>query len=137
MNKCIFCQIVKGQAPVSIIAETKLSLAFLDLTQLNPGHVLVIPKFHYTDIYHIPESILKEVITTVKYVGILLKKNLNIYDLSIWQSNGKYAGQEIMHLHFHLLPRNNYNELKGLYTHKPSSPSREKLDLLAKKIRGE
>ncbi|KQC13446.1 MAG: hypothetical protein APR63_00550 [Desulfuromonas sp. SDB] len=137
MNQCVFCQIVEGRSPVSIIMETGKTLAFLDLTQLNPGHVLVIPKQHYVDIYDIPELILQEVICTVKKTSTLLRENLKVYDLSIWQSSGKLAGQEIMHFHFHLLPRNNSSEVKSLYSKKPFYPSRDNLDQLASKIRGE
>lgn len=133
---CIFCDIVSGKAPASVVLEDDHTLAFMNLNQLNDGHVLIIPKQHFVDVFDIPEQDLCHVIQTVKKVSHLLKTNLGIADLSIWQSNGMKAGQEVWHLHYHVLPRVQEDELRGFYSHTPKRPYRQELDQIAAKIIG-
>ena len=105
MNECIFCKIVKGEIPSSKIYENDKVLAFLDIGPVNKGHTLVIPKEHYTNIYDIPEDILKEVVTAAKKISKAIKKGVNADGININQSNDSSAGQVVMHIHFHIIPR--------------------------------
>jgi histidine triad (HIT) family protein len=102
---CIFCKIVEKKLPAYRIYEDDISLAFLDIAPVNPGHTLVIPKNHYANLEEIPEEELKELIATVKIVGLMLKDNLGIPGYNLIVNNDPVAGQEIAHLHFHLVPR--------------------------------
>jgi histidine triad (HIT) family protein len=104
-QKCIFCKIVAKQAPSSLIYEDNSVMAFLDIRPLNRGHALIIPKAHYVDIFDIPEADLKEVHAIAKRVALAVKKATNADGISVIQQNGKAAGQDIFHLHVHVVPR--------------------------------
>ncbi len=101
---CIFCKIAKKQTPVKIVYENDNFLAFLDMNQKTSGHTLIIPKKHFINIIDLPESLGSELLDAIKRVAeIRLKEGAEGFN--IMQNNGKFAGQVIMHAHFHLLPR--------------------------------
>jgi histidine triad (HIT) family protein len=132
-ESCIFCKIVHKQAPASIIYEDKFVMVFLDIRPLTMGHALVIPKAHYVDIFEIPQNGLSQVHIIAKKVSFAIEKATDADGISIIQQNGKAAGQDIFHLHIHIVPRFEgqklppFNELREV--------ERAKLDVLAKKIR--
>jgi histidine triad (HIT) family protein len=104
-DSCVFCKIVAKQAPASIICEDSLVMAFLDIRPLNRGHTLVIPKAHYYDIFDIPEDLLGQVHAISRRISLAIRKATNADGISIIQQNGKAAGQDIFHLHVHVVPR--------------------------------
>lgn len=132
-KSCIFCKIVHKQAPASIIYEDETVIVFLDLRPLNMGHTLVIPKAHYVDIFDTPEKDLSQVHKIAKIVSCAIKKSTEADGISIIQQNGKAAGQDILHIHVHVVPRFEgqklppFSELKEV--------ERAKLDAMAKKIK--
>jgi histidine triad (HIT) family protein len=80
-------------------------MAFLDIRPLNLGHTQVIPKAHYVDIFGIPQELLCQVHATAQLVAPAVKKASAADGVSIIQQNGKAAGQDIFHLHVHVVPR--------------------------------
>ncbi len=102
---CIFCQIIKKEIPAKIILENDLAMAFLDIKPVHPGHSLVIPKKHFSTIEEIPEEYLIAVALMMKKVAKKIKDNLGYEGYNIQLNNDKIAGQEIAHLHFHIIPR--------------------------------
>jgi histidine triad (HIT) family protein len=132
-ESCIFCKIVQKQAPASIIYENDTILVFLDIRPLNMGHTLIIPKDHYIDIFDIPENELSQIHKAAKPVSIAIKKATEADGISIIQQNGKAAGQDIFHIHVHVVPRfegqklPHFSELKEV--------ERAKLDAMAKIIK--
>jgi histidine triad (HIT) family protein len=131
-QSCIFCKIVAKQAPASVIYEDKAVLVFLDIRPLNLGHTLVIPKEHFVDIFDIPKTLLSQVYIAAQHVSPAIKKATNADGISIIQQNGAAAGQDIFHLHVHVVPRferqklPRFSELKEV--------ERPKLDEVAEKI---
>ncbi len=105
MEKCLFCQIVRGEIPCHKVYEDEKTLAFLDIAPVNPGHTLVIPKEHFASLEDIPSEELSFVIQAVKKVGAALKQALGVEGYNVQVNNGAIAGQVINHLHFHLIPR--------------------------------
>lgn len=105
MDDCIFCKIVKGDIPSEKIYENDLILAFLDISPINFGHTLVIPKNHYVNIYETPENVLSEMIKVVKRIAVVLKNTLGSDGLNIGMNNDVAAGQVVMHAHIHVIPR--------------------------------
>ena len=95
--------------------------------------MLVIPKKHYVDIFDIPEDQLSKVHTVAKQVSIAIKKATNADGVSIIQQNGKAAGQDIFHLHVHVVPRFEGQKLPSFSALKEAE--RAKLDDMAKKIK--
>jgi len=102
---CIFCQIVSGEIPSYKVYEDEKTLAFLDIRPVNPGHTLVIPKAHYKNLEEIPEAELSETVVVVKKIGRLLKEKLDVAGYNVFENNDPVAGQEVSHLHFHIVPR--------------------------------
>ncbi len=100
---CIFCKIIQGEIPAKIINETKKSLAFLDAFPLTRGHTLVIPKKHYEKIQDMSIEDNSDLFETVHKVSAKVDKITNATLIAI--HNGKQSGQEIPHLHVHLIPR--------------------------------
>jgi histidine triad (HIT) family protein len=100
---CIFCKIVKGEIKARIITETKKSLAFLDAFPVAKGHALVIPKSHYEKIQDMPPDVNEDVFDTVHKVVTKVDRLTGSTLVAI--HNGKGAGQEIPHVHIHLIPR--------------------------------
>ncbi len=100
---CIFCKIIQGEIPAKIINETKKSLAFLDAFPLTRGHTLVIPKKHYEKIQDMSTEDNSDLFETVHKVSAKVDKITNATLIAI--HNGKQSGQEIPHLHVHLIPR--------------------------------
>lgn len=100
---CIFCKIVNGDIPAKIIAETNKSLAFMDAFPLTKGHSLVVTKNHYEKIQDIPPEENAELFETVRRVISKIDKFTNATLMAV--HNGKESGQEIPHVHVHLIPR--------------------------------
>jgi histidine triad (HIT) family protein len=124
---------VRKQAPASIIYEDETVMAFLDIRPLNEGHTLVIPKKHYVDIFDIPEDQLSKVHKVAKQVSTAVKKATNADGISIIQQNSRAAGQDIFHLHVHVVPRFEGQKLPSFSALK--EVDRAKLEGMAKKIK--
>jgi len=132
---CIFCKIVRKQAQASIIYEDETVMAFLDIRPLNLRHTLVIPKKHYVDIFDTPDNVLSDVHTLSKKISYAVKKASNADGISIIHQNGKAAGQDIFHLHVHVVPRFEGQKMPGFS--ELQEVERNKLDNIAKKIKQE
>jgi len=102
---CVFCRIVSGQLPAAKIIETEKVLVFLDNAPVNYGHLLVIPKQHVSTLEEINAALLQEVIVKVKEGGALLKNKLGYVGYNVVLNNDPIAGQEVPHLHWHIIPR--------------------------------
>jgi histidine triad (HIT) family protein len=100
---CIFCKIVKREIPAKIIGETEKSLAFIDAFPLTKGHSLVIPKNHYEKMQDISAEDNADLFETVRKIISKVDKISNATLLAV--HNGKESGQEIPHVHVHLIPR--------------------------------
>lgn len=104
MEDCIFCKIVKGEIPSYTIYEDELVKVFLDVNPNTNGHMLIIPKEHYKDLFELPEEIINHSVKLVKEkLYPLVKEKLNCDGLTFSQNNG--YGQEVKHYHIHVIPR--------------------------------
>jgi len=100
---CIFCKIVSGDIPTKVIVETEHSIAFLDAFPLTKGHTLIIPKHHHEKIQNMPPEENSDLFSTMHKVISKVDKLTGATLIAI--HNGKEAGQEIPHVHVHLVPR--------------------------------
>ncbi len=100
---CIFCRIANGEIPTKIITETNHSIAFLDAFPLTKGHTLVIPKKHHEKIQNMSSEENIDLFSTVHSVISKIDKLTGATLMAV--HNGKEAGQEIPHVHVHLVPR--------------------------------
>ena len=104
-STCIFCSIVRGDIPASVVYEDEQVLAFLDIEPIQKGHVLVIPKLHITNLFDVPEGLYGPLFRAAQLVARAQKKGLGADGVNLLQNNGSAAGQVIDHVHLHLIPR--------------------------------
>lgn len=100
---CLFCEIIKGNIPSNTIYEDDVVKVFLDINPNTNGHCLVIPKKHVVTINEVDDELMIHILKVIKDIHKLYKEKLNIEGLTITQNND--LGQEVKHLHFHLIPR--------------------------------
>jgi len=133
MSDCVFCKIVAGQIPSTRVYEDEHSLAFMDIGQVNPGHVLVAVKKHADNIYALDDAQAAAVARAGVRVARAIRDAFKPEGLSVYQANGKAAGQTVFHYHIHLLPRHAGDGMELTWPVK--NPPREKLEDYAAKIR--
>ena len=108
---CVFCKIVNKEIPATIVYEDDLSIAILDINPLTKGHTLVMPKEHYEDLLDCPKELLKHLIEVSQIVANKIINDNDAKGINLVQNSKVEAGQEVFHLHFHLIPRYHENEL--------------------------
>ena len=102
---CIFCKIIRGEIPSTVIFEDEVCMAFMDIFPISEGHCLLIPKTHYTNLLDADPKVLEHLITKL---SLLDRKVASVFEgagIMNTVANGKHAGQEVPHLHFHVIPR--------------------------------
>jgi histidine triad (HIT) family protein len=133
MTDCVFCRIVARQIPATVVHEDEYTLAFMDLGQVNPGHVLVAVKAHAENLYALQDVQAAAVMRAAARVARAIRDAFAPEGLSVYQANGKAAGQTVFHYHVHLVPR---HEGDGMALSWPvKNPPRDKLEAYAAKIR--
>ncbi len=104
-DDCIFCKIVAGEIPSHKVYESDSVLAFLDIHPVNPGHTLVIPKKHASNIFEISSEDWASVSEAVHKLAGSIKSATTADGVNISMSNGEHAGQTVHHAHLHIIPR--------------------------------
>ncbi len=105
MADCVFCKIMKKEIPSHIIYEDDIVFAILDICPVSKGHVLVIPKKHYENIFETPDEVLAHVNIICKKMALKLKDKFQLDGVNIMNSSGEAAQQTVFHLHYHVVPR--------------------------------
>ena len=135
LSDCIFCKIVSKEIPTKILVETESCIGFLDAFPLAKGHALVIPKRHYEKLQDLPININTEVFSTVH--SLISKVDSLTGATLVAVHNGKQSGQEIPHLHVHLIPRSNDDSagaVHSMFSKKPDL-SESEIEELCDKLR--
>ena len=101
----IFTKIIQGEIPCEKIIETDSEIAFLDIMPCAEGHTLVIPKLEVKRLEDLPESEALSLMLTMKHVAKAVSAAFDGIDYNLILNNGANAGQEVEHVHFHVLPR--------------------------------
>src|SRR5436309_3089043 len=134
MKDCIFCEIVSGGAPASVLYEDGKNMALMTISPVNPGHVLVIPKKHLPSLAGIEEKAGMNLFKiTLRVADAIRESGLRCEGINLFLADGE-PQQEILHLHMHVIPRFQGDRFR-IPTDKSSKPSREELDKTADKIR--
>jgi histidine triad (HIT) family protein len=102
---CVFCEVVRGDAPSWRVYEDEAAYAFLNIFPASEWHTLVVPKAHHVDVFDTPVEELVAVTRAVKHVVDLYQRVLRITDVQIINSSGAQAQQDVFHVHFHIVPR--------------------------------
>jgi histidine triad (HIT) family protein len=105
-NDCLFCKIVAGEIPAVKVLEDDVCLAFMDIGPLADGHVLLIPKTHAVTLDELPAD---QAGAMLRHLPALVKAVQTVtacQGVNVLQNNGPAAHQQVMHVHFHVIPRN-------------------------------
>ena len=133
MADCIFCKIIAGEIPSSKLYEDDQVIAFLDISQVTPGHTLVVPKQHFRNLLEMDADSASQLFARVPDIARKVMKATGAKGMNILNNNEEIAGQTVFHTHVHLAPR--YEETDGLQisfeAHEPDFPA---LAQLAEKI---
>jgi histidine triad (HIT) family protein len=134
---CIFCAIVRGDAPATFLQQDELVVAFMDIRPVQPGHLLVVPRAHATLIAELDDQILARLWSVAIDLNRALRASaLPVEAVSIYVADGDAAGQEVAHVHIHLIPRRAHD---GFGFRFPAGygiePGRAELEAIATQIR--
>ena len=111
MEDCIFCKIISGEIPSAKVYEDDAVYVFLDITQVTPGHTLVIPKKHVRDIFSYDDKLASTLFERIPKIARAIQKAFpECKGLNIIQNNGEVAYQSVFHSHIHLIPRYSNND---------------------------
>lgn len=105
MTDCVFCRIIAGELPAYKVYENDQVLAFLDITPINPGHILIAPKEHYQNLLDLPLEIAGQMLAVIKKIAPAVLKGTGAIAFNLGLNNGRGAGQAVDHVHWHLMPR--------------------------------
>ncbi|NMA42360.1 MAG: HIT family protein [Oligosphaeraceae bacterium] len=105
INDCVFCRIIRSELPSTRLYEDDLVLAFLDIAPFNPGHCLVIPKQHHHSITTLPTEYQGRIMSVASKLGAAVVRSLEADAFNLLLNNGTCAGQEVPHVHLHVIPR--------------------------------
>jgi len=131
------CAILAGGLPASIVCEDADAVAFMDLRQHVPGHVLVVPRRHVETIFDLDGDTAAALMRMAVRVAQAAGRAFAPAGLNLWQSNGHAGGQEVPHVHLHVQPRQVGDGLLRVYPGRvPAPEARERLETLARQLRG-
>ncbi|MHA2361537.1 MAG: HIT family protein [Candidatus Thorarchaeota archaeon] len=132
-DDCIFCKIVRGEIPSSIIFEDDVCIAFMDVFPISEGHCLVIPKQHFVNMLDVDLHLARRVAELDRKVHKVFGQ-IGILNAV---ANGPEARQEVPHLHFHIIPRSKGDGIGFRFPngYREKMESREELDRIATLIR--
>ncbi len=133
MSDCVFCKIVAGRLPAAKVHEDDSTLAFMDIGEVNPGHVLVVAKPHVENIYGLDDALAGALLATAARVARAVKAAYSPEGITLYQANGIAAGQTVFHFHIHVVPRYRGDGLKLVWHSRQPAP--EQLEASAAKIR--
>ena len=138
MNDCVFCDIVSGRSACSLVYEDDTALAFMDIYPVYPGHTLVIPRGHVQDLASCPAELAGHLFSCCAELAPAIAAATAADGFNVWTANGKEAGQDVFHLHLHILPRFEGDDF-GLRFPKgyPVAAARAELEEMAATIRRE
>jgi histidine triad (HIT) family protein len=137
MESCVFCQIVKGVAPASVVYSDEKTMALMDIQPVNQGHTLTVPKVHSAHLSDLDEENGSHMFKIAMRVSQALRESgVKCEGINLFLADGEVAGQEIFHVHMHVIPR-----FKGdgfgirFGPNYDARSERRKLDSIAKKTK--
>jgi histidine triad (HIT) family protein len=133
-DDCIFCAIVRGDAPATKVDEDEHTIAFMDIHPWTRGHALVIPREHHENLHEIPEETLDHVMRAAKRLAASVRDNLGADGVNLLNSTGRAAWQTVFHFHVHVIPRYEGDPLE--LPVKPEEGDMDEIKEIAEQFRG-
>ena len=132
---CVFCKIIDGELPCEMLLETNNVIVILDINPVNDGHALVIPKVHCQNFWDIEEHLYRDILHATHKASRAICKATGCEGFNILQNNGKCAGQDVFHVHFHIIPRHENDGVR--FGFKPKKYDKERMTTLGDNIRSQ
>jgi histidine triad (HIT) family protein len=120
---CIFCKIVAGELPATIVDRDEHTVAFMDINPATRGHTLVIPRAHTPDLLSIEPHELAAVARAAQRLALRAKEALNADGINVINSCGAAAWQTVFHFHLHVIPRYESDPLRLPWVPRPGDPA--------------
>jgi len=134
-DDCIFCQIVAGEGPATIVDSDERTVAFMDIHPATRGHALVVPRAHYADLAEIPDDELATCVQAARRLAERAVERLGADGVNLLNAQGRAAWQTVFHFHFHVIPRYEGDPLRLPWTPGPGDP--DEIAAAAGELRGE
>jgi histidine triad (HIT) family protein len=120
---CIFCKIVAGELPATIVDEDERTIAFMDINPATRGHALVVPRAHAADLMEIEPDQLAAVSAAAQRLARRVKQRLGADGVNVINSCGAVAWQTVYHFHLHVIPRYQGDPLRLPWQPAPGDPA--------------
>lgn len=104
-DDCIFCKLANGIFDTNTLYEDEDFRVIFDVSPATVGHVLILPKEHYANVFELPEELASKVFVLAKRIAAVMKEVTGCDGVNILQNNGETAGQTVFHFHMHVIPR--------------------------------
>ena len=131
-KNCIFCKILAGDIPSAVVYEDEEFKVILDVGPAAKGHMLILPKEHYSDILTMPEELVAKAFILAKKMAAKMESVLGCDGINVVQNNHEAAGQTVFHFHMHLIPRYEGDNQHILW--KPTEVTQDELEEIRKQI---
>jgi histidine triad (HIT) family protein len=133
VERCIFCQIIRGEARAYEVLEDQVSLAFLDRRPLFPGHCLLVPKEHYATLIDLPAGLIGPLFSRAQLLARAMEQGLQAEGSFVAINNR--VSQSVPHLHIHVVPRRKKDGLKGFFWPRQSYESEAAMQEVQQRLR--
>lgn len=134
MPDCMFCKIARKEIPAEILDEDDTTIAFLDIRPRAPGHTMIVPKTHASGLDTLPDGQVGPLFAAVKRMGQRIRRALGADGITYGINQGRASGQEVEHLHVHVMPRFS-GDGGGPIQLVVDNPPKEDLKAIAEKIK--
>jgi diadenosine tetraphosphate (Ap4A) HIT family hydrolase len=130
---CVFCDIAAGEAEASVVEEGERTVAFMDRSPIAEGHALVVPRAHAEGLSDLEPAVGGRLFEMGQRVAAGLRASLDADGVNLFLADGEAAGQELFHVHLHVIPRSPDDGISFITAR--SRPERRELDATAERIR--
>ena len=131
-DKCLFCRIVSGELPATIVYEDDDAIAFLDHRPLFPGHTLLVPREHVETLGELPANLLGPYFEAAQLLARAVESAMDAEGTFVAMNNR--VSQSVPHLHVHVVPRRRKDGLKGFFWPRTKYKSEEEMEAVRRKI---
>jgi len=128
MDDCIFCKIISGEEKCHAVYRDAMVMAFMDISPITPGHMLIVPIEHATGLTDLHSYVGTQMFQQAQILSEAVKKHSEVKGVNFYLADGAAAGQEVMHIHMHIIPR---YENDGFRMKVPPHPPTSDSDLAA------
>jgi histidine triad (HIT) family protein len=131
---CIFCRILAGTEPASLVHQDEVAVAFMDIRPVTPGHLLIVPRQHRASIVDLDPDIAAHLMrVAVRLDRAIRSSGVHCQGVNLFLADGEAAGQDVFHVHLHLFPRLPGDGVRLIADW--GRPARDDLDEVARRIR--